>query len=218
MSADAIRAAIVTAALLLPAAGCARGDVPPADAAPQGHNVAEPGAIADGASIFDLELDLIDQDGRQLKLAGLRGDVMVAAMVYTSCTSVCILVTEQMKAIEQQLAGVDGRVNYALFSLDPGRDTPGAMRAFAREHKLDDSRWRLMATTEDGVRDLAAVFGVKYQQEENGEFAHSAMIFVIDDTGVVRHRQVGVGKDPTELIDAVRRSGPTARSTARMAR
>jgi protein SCO1/2 len=206
MTSGSTRAAAMAIALLLPIGGCARGGDPPGDAVAPAHSVADPGAIAEGESIFDLDLDLIDQDGHELELADLRGDVMVAAMVYTSCTSVCIMVTEQMKAIEQQLAGVDADVKYALFSLDPGRDTPEAMRTFAREHRLDGSRWRLMAASEDGVRDLAAVFGVKYQLEENGEFAHSAMIFVIDDNGVVRHRQVGVGKDSSELVAAVRKA------------
>jgi hypothetical protein len=31
-------------------------------------------------------------------------------------------------------------------------------------------------------------------------------VFVIDDDGVVRHRQVGVGKDSTELVAAVRKA------------
>jgi protein SCO1/2 len=116
------------------------------------------------------------------------------------------MVTEQMKAIEHRLAGVDGEVKYVLFSLDPGRDTPEAMRAFLRQHRLDLTRWRVMAASEDGVRDLAAVLGVKYQPEENGEIAHSAMIFVIDEDGVVRHRQVGVGKDSNELVAAVQKA------------
>lgn len=199
-------AVAVAAALLLSAGACARGGGPADDGRSSAHDVAGLGEIADGGSIFDLALGVIDQDGRQMGLADLRGHVTVAAMVYTSCTSVCIMVTEQMKAIEQQLAAVDDDVRYVLFSLDPGRDTPDAMRAFARDHKLDGSRWRLMAASEDGVRDLAAVLGVKYQQEENGEFAHSAMIFVIDDDGIVLHRQVGVGKDSRELVAAVQRA------------
>ncbi len=200
----ATSALAIVVALSLPAGACGRDDDSRDGQEEERHGVAEPGEMADGESIFGLELDLIDQDGRALKLADLGGDVMLAAMVYTSCTSVCIMVTEQMKAIEQQLADVDDDVKYVLFSLDPGRDTPDAMRAFAREHHLDASRWRLMATSEDGVRDLAAVLGVKYQQEENGEFAHSAMIFVIDEDGVVRHRQVGVDKDSRGLVAAVR--------------
>lgn len=156
-----------------------------------------------GESIFALDLSLVDQQGRTLTLADLGGQPLVAAMVYTSCTSVCIMVTEEMKAIEKQLAGRDRGVRYVLFSLDPGRDTPAAMRQFAADHRLDTTRWSLYATSDDGVRDLAAVLGVKYRQEDNGEIAHSAMIFVIDRQGVVRHRQVGVKQDPAPLIAAV---------------
>lgn len=156
-----------------------------------------------GASIFDLELPLIDHEGTKLTLADLGGHVMLAAMVYTSCTSVCVLVTEDMKAIERQLSGTDDGVRFVLFSLDPGRDTPAAMRQFAANQRLDTTRWRLVAASEDGVRDLAAVLDVKYRAEEDGEIAHSAMIFVIDREGVVRHRQLGVGRDAEPLKAAL---------------
>ena len=53
------------------------------------------------------------------------------------------------------------------------------------------------------MRDLAAVLGVKYQTEDNGEIAHSATIFIIDRDGVVRHRQQGLNPDSHELIAAL---------------
>ncbi len=161
---------------------------------------------AAGASIYVLDLALLDQDGRALKLADLRGRPLVAAMMYSSCQSVCPRVTEDMKGIEKQLAEADReRVDFVMFSLDPGRDTPEALRGFAREHGLDPARWRLFAASEEGVRDLAAVLGVKYRKE-NGQFAHSAMIFVIDAGGVVRHRQVGLNQNPGELLTALRQA------------
>lgn len=165
--------------------------IPPSEGAPA------------GASVFDLELPLIDHEGTELTLAGLGGHVMLAAMVYTSCTSVCVLVTEEMKAIERQLSGADDGVRFVLFSLDPGRDTPAAMRQFAATQRLDTTRWRMVAASDDGVRDLAAVLGVKYRADEDGEIAHSAMIFVIDREGVVRHRQLGVGQDAGQLKAAL---------------
>lgn len=157
-----------------------------------------------GPSIYDLDLSLTDQDGRTLALADLRGRVLVAAMIYSSCTSVCPRVTEDMKGVEKQISGRDRKdVGFVLFSLDPGRDTPAALRRFAAEHALDPSGWRLFASSEDGVRDLSAVLGVKYKAEDNGEIAHSAMIFIIDREGVVRHRQLGLNSDPHELTTAL---------------
>jgi protein SCO1/2 len=157
------------------------------------------------ASIFELDLPLIDQAGHPAKLADLGGEVTLAAMVYTSCTAVCPRITEEMLEIERQLAGAGEEVRFVLFSLDPGRDSPAARRQFARDHRLGE-RWRILATSEEGVRDLAAVLGVKYRPEADGEIAHSAMIVLIDREGVVRHRQVGLGQNPATLVAAVRKA------------
>ncbi len=165
-------------------------------------------ARAAGESIYELDLALTDDAGAAVHLADLRGQTTVAAMIYTTCTSVCPRVTEDMKAIERQLPAEHKRgVTFALFSLDPGRDTPDALRRFAAEHGLDRARWRLFAASEDGVRDLAAVLGVKYKREEAGAIAHSATIFVIDREGIVRHRQLGLSENPRDLLDALTRAG-----------
>lgn len=166
------------------------------------------GTAAEGESIYDLDLGLTDQDGRISTLADLRGRTLVAAMIYSSCTSVCPRITQDMKGIEKQLSARNRPdVGFVLFSLDPGRDTPGALRQFAAAHALSSSRWRLFAASEDGVRDLAAVLGVKYRAEEGGEIAHSAMIFVIDRNGVIRHRQVGLNQDASGLLSALAQAG-----------
>lgn len=182
--------------------GCTSSDRPaPPRASSTGPEAA---GSSSGHTIYDLDLQLTDQDGRTLALADLRGRVLVAAMIYSSCTSVCPRVTQDMKGVEKQLSGQDRKdVGFVLFSLDPGRDTPAALRRFAVEHALDPSRWRLFASSEDGVRDLSAVLGMKYKAEDNGEIAHSAMIFVIDREGVVRHRQLGLNPDPHELTAAL---------------
>ena len=162
---------------------------------------------AGGESVYALDIPLVDQDGRRLHLADLRGQVRVAAMMYASCKSVCPRVTQDMKGIQEQLSGARReRVSFVLFSLDPERDDPAALRAFARDHGLDPARWRLYSLPEESVRDLAAVLGVRYRKEEGGEFAHSAMIFVLDSGGVVRYRQVGLNADPSGLIAAMDRA------------
>jgi protein SCO1/2 len=194
-------AAVMLAGLATVLAACTSGD----RATPQRTSSTPPETAGSSAqTIYDLELPLTDQDGRTLALADLRGQVLVAAMIYSSCTSVCPRVTEDMKSVDKQLSGPDRKdVGFVLFSLDPGRDTPAALRRFAAEHALGPSRWRLLASSEDGVRDLSAVLGMKYKAEDNGEIAHAAMIFVIDREGVVRHRQLGLSPDSHELQSAL---------------
>jgi protein SCO1/2 len=163
---------------------------------------------ADEPSIYALDLSLVDQRGRTSKLADLRGHPLVATMVYTTCTSVCPSVTHDMKAVERLLpARLRAGVTFVMFTLDPGRDTPDVLLTFARTHQLDPERWRLFATSEENVRVLSAVLGMRYKPEDNGEIAHSALMLAIDHDGVVRHRQVGLGRDPQALIAALGRTG-----------
>lgn len=193
-------------ALAMTLGACARDDRTVPSSAPVSQPA--PASASEGESIYDLDLALTDQDGATLTLADLRGRTLVAAMMYSSCTSVCPRITQDMKGIEKQLSARNHPdVGFVLFSLDPGRDTPAALRQFAATHALSNSRWRLFTASEDGVRDLAAVLGVKYKAEEGGEFAHSAMIFVIDRKGVVRHRQVGLNQDSSGLISALAQAG-----------
>lgn len=194
------RIILVAALALAVLGGCGRnrngGSTPHAAPAP---------ADLSGGSLYDLDLELHDAEGRVLPLSDLRDTVRVAAMMYTNCTSVCPRITHDMKGIERQLSQENLQdVRFVMFSLDPERDSPAALRGFAEGFGLDRSRWRLFSTSEEGVRDLAAVLGVRYKQEEGGEFAHSAMIFVFDRAGVVRHRQVGLNADAGDLIAAVR--------------
>jgi protein SCO1/2 len=197
--------------LLMVGAGAAlMGCSPRADttvAAPATAASASVTAANDGASLFAFDQPLTDQDGRTIALRDLGGHVLVASMVYASCTSICPRVTSDMQAIERTLADADRPdVRFVLLSLDPTRDTPEAWRRFSLEHHLDNSRWRLLSPTEDGVRDLAAILGVKYAPEANGEIAHSAIIVVLDRLGVVVHRQVGLGQSPTDIAAAITRA------------
>ncbi|HWB30399.1 MAG TPA: SCO family protein [Vicinamibacterales bacterium] len=202
----------VAAATLLAVAAtaCARRDAPaapPPSDTPAGATTTAPARhdALDGASIFALDLAFTDQDGRRLSLKALGGHPMVAAMVYTSCTSVCPRVTDDMKAIEQRLSDADrARVRFVLFSLDPARDTPAAWQKFAHDHRLDPARWRLLTAADGGERDLAAVLGLKYQALDDGEIAHSAMIVVLDPAGVVRYRRTGVNQNLDEVAAALR--------------
>jgi len=184
----------------LACASCARTQEAAQERAPAASEAAAP-------SITALEVALTDQDGQAATLADLRGRVWVVAMMYSACETVCPRVTEDMKAIEQQVGQVASgdvdAVRFALFSLDAARESPEALRAYARDHRLDTARWRLFTTDEDGVRDLAAVFGVRYKPEDDGEIAHSAMILVLDRSGAVVHRQVGVDQDATALLAAL---------------
>ena len=157
-------------------------------------------------SVYQLQSAWRDRDGVELTLSILEGRPQVVAMTYTSCRVACPRIVATMKRI---LAETDGRqIGFVLISLDPARDTPEVLSAFADRSGLDRDQWRLLTGSPDNVLELAAVLGVRYQALSDGEFAHSNIISVLDAAGNVVHQQDGLGPDITSgTIDYLRSQG-----------
>ena len=60
---------------------------------------------------------------------------------------------------------------------------------------LPAETWSLLHGESDDILELAALLGVKYKEEANGQFAHSNIITVLNADGEVVHQLVGLGQD-----------------------
>jgi protein SCO1/2 len=207
-------------ALLLALGGCDVSRATPADSAAAqpaehdaehdaGHDAAthDPATHRDlaagepsGFSIYHAGSRWTDQTGTALRLADLAGKPQVVAMVYTSCAYACPRIMLDMKRIEGELGGRADEVRFVLVSIDPERDTPERLAEFAAGSRLDPDRWTLLTGSEGDVLELAALLGVQYRQTSPGEWVHSNLITVLDREGVVVHRQLGLGTDPSETL------------------
>jgi protein SCO1/2 len=137
-------------------------------------------------SIYNITSPWTVQSGTRVQLSTLRGQIVVAAMVYTHCKDVCPLTAERMKEIEHALPKqIQGKVRYVLFSMDWARDTPEQLKLFASQHRLDLAHWTLFHGDEGAVRELAAALGVSLYRQPSGDFQHSIAIFLLDRDGVV---------------------------------
>jgi protein SCO1/2 len=158
-------------------------------------------------SIYNLRATWLTQDGRKIKLYDLRGKVQVVAMVYTSCQNVCPRIVSDMKRIESEIPEHQrDRVGFVLVSIDPGRDNPERMKAFALERGLDLKRWVLLSGDENSILELAALLGVKYKKESETDYAHSLVITVLNKKGEVVQQQVGLGIKQVEIKTAIENS------------
>ena len=53
------------------------------------------------------------------------------------------------------------------------------------------------------MRLLAAVLGIRYKKQLNGDFSHSSVITVLDSGGEIRHQQTGLRKAPDEVAAVI---------------
>lgn len=177
-----------------------------AGAADRHHHHAPAAPAKDAAalseeSIYNLNSELLDENGKAVKLDKLRGKSVVISMAYTSCAYTCPLILAQMQQIEKKLAESGKKdVRFVLVSFDPEKDTPEVLKDYAKKKKLS-GQWDLWTAKTDKVpREIASVLGIKYSKVEGGDYDHSFIITVLDKEGVPRGRQVGANADPKDLI------------------
>lgn len=159
---------------------------------------------AKGAPLYDLDLALVDQDGKKLGLDAFRGHRVLVSMFYASCPYACPTLISDIRRLERRLspaARADLRV--LLVSFDPERDTPSALLELMKTRDLDRSRWALCTTSPDSTRDLAAVLGIKFRKLANGGFNHTSLITVVDRDGTVLAHSEGLGGDNDDLALAL---------------
>lgn len=148
-----------------------------------------------GTSLFQLESRWTDQSGAQFQLGSLRGKPTVVLMFYGSCTTMCPILVHDVQRLDESLpADVRNRVQYLLVTFDGEHDTPERMRALAAEDHLDLARYKLASGSDADVRELANLLGVQYRLTAPGEYAHSAIIHLLDSNGVFVMRTEGLGQ------------------------
>jgi len=164
---------------------------------------AAPAAAAlPGQSLYHLQVALTDQNGRSMPWASLRGRPQLVSMFYGNCHLMCPLIIENAKAVQKQLpAGHRARLDVAMLTLDPARDTPAALAEIAQRHRAPDD-WRFLRPAEGDVRALANLLDVRYRFREDGSINHTSVLVLLDADGRVRARSEVQGMVPDPALMA----------------
>jgi len=156
-------------------------------------------------SVFNITDNWTAANGSTFQLSALGGKPTVIAMVYTSCQYVCPLTVQNIKRIERSLGAAQAaNTNFALFSLDPERDTPAKLTEFAKLHGITNPSWTLAQGNASAIRKLAVTLGVKYKKVESGDYEHDATIFILDKDGVVKYQADAMNKNMNGASDALK--------------
>ncbi len=110
-----------------------------------------------------LRIPLVDEHGRPTSLGAFRGRIVVLASFLTSCQETCPLTTGAFLDMRRDLAaaGLSRRVVFIEASVDPGRDVPGRLAAYAR---VTGATWPLLTGTPAHLTTLWHYFGIYYQK------------------------------------------------------
>jgi protein SCO1/2 len=127
----------------------------------------------------------IDQNGRPFTSDNLRGRVWITDFFFTTCTSICPMMTLRMSQLQTLLAATD--VQLVSFSVDPDHDTPPVLMEYAKAWKADETRWHFLSTDPKHLLETAAGMKVFVQlPDKDTPIQHSGLFTLVDANGKVR--------------------------------
>jgi protein SCO1/2 len=141
------------------------------------------------------DFSLVDQTGARLDGRDLDGKVWIADFVFTSCSSACPKLTGEMARLQRYLQnrGQDARTRLVSISVDPERDTPERLAAYAAGFHADPQFWKFATGSSQAIQD-AVVRGFKLgiSKEKDPDAAdgftivHGTKMVLIDARGEIR--------------------------------
>jgi protein SCO1 len=177
--------------------------------APDSPKVSDVAAERDPAPPFHLT----NQYGDSVSLTDLRGKAVLLDFIYTHCPGPCPILTGLHAGVQRRLdPALRPRVQFVSVSLDPIRDTPVALRQYAKNRGADLPNWSFLTGPPGEVEAVIKAYGVGSARQADGIIAHLVVTFLIDGEGRIAHRYIGLEEvDPAVLrrdLEALARSLP----------
>jgi cytochrome oxidase Cu insertion factor (SCO1/SenC/PrrC family) len=166
------------------------------------------------------DFTLTERSGRALTRADLAGAPWIADFVYTNCPEACPVLSGEMARLHRRLGE---RVRLVSFSVDPARDTPQALAAYADRFGASRTSWLFVTGPVDSMRrligrgfHLAVADAPPDEPDFVGAIAHSEKIVLVDgDLRIRRYYDGGTDRWIESAIADLARLGVAAPETVR---
>ena len=160
------------------------------------------------------DFTLLDREGRPVRLSRYRGKPLLVSFIYTGCFQVCPLTTRSLQNAVEAGREVFGTNQYNVVSIgfNQPADTPQALAAFARQHRIAQPNWEFLSPHASIVEALAREFGFSYLATPAG-YDHVLQVTLLDAEGRIYRQIYGDELDADSLGEPLKqlmRDAPVA--------
>lgn len=141
-----------------------------------------------------------NQHGDKVKASDMKGKVWVTDFFFSTCPTICPIMTTQMKRLNTMTADINEHIQYLSFSINPNHDQPEVLTKYIEHHGIEATNWNFLTGNEAETHALGVdYFLVHAASDENspGGYAHSPAFVLVDQEGYVRG--VYIGTDTKEV-------------------
>jgi protein SCO1 len=135
------------------------------------------------------DFNLIDQNGRPIRLCNYRGKAVVLTFIFTRCPlpNFCPLMSKNFAALQERLSKeFPGRFQLLSISIDPQFDRPAVMKDYAGRYNADESCWSFATGDPEQIEFVGGLFGL-VREPEGGLISHNLRTALIGSDGRLVH-------------------------------
>lgn len=149
------------------------------------------------------DFNFTTQDGNELGLEDLKGNYWIADFIFTNCTSVCIPMTTNMTALQDDLKAKKLDIQLVSFSVDPDFDSPEVLKSYAESYDADLSNWAFLTGYDFETIEELSVKSFQsglLQIPDSDQIQHGIRFFLVNPEGKVIKNYDGTNKDDMDVL------------------
>ena len=134
------------------------------------------------------DFSLINQNGDTITQANYKDKIYVADFFFTTCPTICPIMTKNMAQIQQHILD-DDEVMLLSHSVTPKIDSVAQLKKYALEKGVVDSKWNLVTGDKKEIYELARKSYFAVTDEGNGgpfDMIHTENFILVDKERRIR--------------------------------
>ncbi len=131
---------------------------------------------------------MTNHNGETITEKDYENTIYVADFFFTTCPSICPIMTKNMYALQQKLSPYPD-VKLLSFSVTPEIDTVTQLKRYAIENKVDDNRWNLATGNKKEIYQLARKSYLVVKEDGDGgphDMIHTENFVLVDKQKRIR--------------------------------
>lgn len=158
------------------------------------------------------DFSFVNQDGDTITNDDLNGKVYLVDFFFTSCPSICPIMTANMMKVQERFAHFEDFRSIS-FTVDPKRDTPAVLKEYAQQRLIKTDKWHFLTGQQDSLYSVAYKYLSSAMEDSlaQGGFLHTEYFVLVDKEGFLRSRDdehgnvIGVydGTDAQHIRDLI---------------
>jgi protein SCO1 len=151
-----------------------------------------------------------NQDGKTITNEDIKNKIVIVEYFFTTCKGICPKMNENLHKVYEKFKGHKD-VMILSHTVDPVKDTVGALKAYALRHEANSSQWMFLTGDKKQLYDMARYsYLISAEDDTAGisidqDFIHDKHYILVDHYGRVRGFYDGLNEnDIAKIIDDIR--------------